>query len=256
MNRVHLLAPRSCCSWGEKQPDDTGGGRAWARTLGFVVVARPEVGHGDVRSTGTSTRGSTAASSAWGIASVLQKSPVCTSYQMTPQAQKNPNDYGMDLNSDDSTDDESQPRKPVPAWATGRCRQVSACPAGALLQWIAGAGGWSCPVPPTPHEVEVAGVAGSGVPLPLADRLETRLGNERAETAFTELLVPFDRNNSPRELRPARHHLALPSSGCQVLGAGFQTSSPEIPRSMISWSICPGGAKKLWEASGVCRRES
>ncbi|KAM6408024.1 inner centromere protein [Rhynochetos jubatus] len=55
-----------------------------------------------------------------------EKSPVCTSYQMTPQAQKepkapviNPNNYGMDLNSDDSTDDESQPRKPIPAWATG-----------------------------------------------------------------------------------------------------------------------------------------
>ncbi|XP_068800608.1 inner centromere protein isoform X4 [Struthio camelus] len=55
-----------------------------------------------------------------------ENSPVCNSYQMTPQALKgpkppkiNPNNYGMDLNSDDSTDDESQPRKPIPAWASG-----------------------------------------------------------------------------------------------------------------------------------------
>ncbi|XP_041966304.1 inner centromere protein isoform X2 [Alosa sapidissima] len=46
------------------------------------------------------------------------------SYEITPKGKKittllNPEDYGMDQNSDDSTDDESAPKKPIPSWAEG-----------------------------------------------------------------------------------------------------------------------------------------
>ncbi|XP_019712815.1 inner centromere protein isoform X2 [Hippocampus comes] len=54
----------------------------------------------------------------------IEKSP--QSYSITPKGgnktvtlSKNPENYGMDQNSDDSTDDESAPRKPIPSWAEG-----------------------------------------------------------------------------------------------------------------------------------------
>lgn len=62
----------------------------------------------------------------------------CVRYEMTPVRTKSRKsesveNYGInDIQSDDSTDDEDQPRKAPPAWATGECNWI---PSGMINVW-------------------------------------------------------------------------------------------------------------------------